>query len=58
MRHAFTHFDLTITPWRCHLTAADGVEGPGETWYNVRRPTTLGMAAPVAGLIARLAGSI
>lgn len=55
IRHAFTHFDLEIIPWRCDDRDGRAVESTGETWYNVRRPSALGLAAPVAGLIARLA---
>jgi A/G-specific adenine glycosylase len=53
IRHAFTHFELEIIPWRCEDLGC-GVEAAGETWYNIRRPPALGLAAPVAGLIASL----
>jgi A/G-specific adenine glycosylase len=59
--HEFTHFTLRITPLLHELPderAASGVmEGGGETWYNSRRPAKLGLAAPVAALVALLAAS-
>ncbi len=54
--HAFTHFELEITPLLCELDTGERapVEGPHETWYNARRPAKLGLAAPVAALVAAL----
>ncbi len=57
--HEFTHFTLVITPL-LHDVAREA-RGPapagaqGETWYNSRRPAKLGLAAPVAALLASLA---
>jgi A/G-specific adenine glycosylase len=57
--HEFTHFTLVITPLvhalgtRCRAPVA--MEAGGETWYNSRRPAKLGLAAPVAALLAALA---
>ena len=53
--HAFTHFELRITPWICQLPEqAEIVEGAMETWYNLDQPSQLGLAAPVAALVAQL----
>ena len=56
--HAFSHFDLAITPLFADLEV-DGarvMEGPAQTWYNSRAPAELGLAAPVATLLRSLAG--
>jgi A/G-specific adenine glycosylase len=57
--HAFSHFDLTIVPLIGALAgvAAGVMEGPGQTWYNSRAPARLGLAAPVAALLAELAAA-
>jgi len=54
--HAFTHFDLTITPLLVHCAAAVAImeEGAG-LWYNVRAPARIGLPAPITALLARLA---
>jgi len=56
VEHAFTHFDLRITPLlvRCRGVAA-GVEEEGSLWYNVRAPARIGLPAPVATMLGRLA---
>jgi A/G-specific adenine glycosylase len=53
--HEFTHFTLEITPLVHELAAPVWVPGEGETWYNSRRPAKLGLATPVATLLANLA---
>ena len=54
IEHAFTHFDLTITPLlvRCSGAAAVTEEG---LWYNIRAPERIGLPAPITALLARLA---
>jgi len=56
--HAFTHFDLTITPVLVDLEPARGLPGVAEgrdgVWYNPRAPQKLGLPAPVAALLASL----
>ncbi len=52
LRHGFTHFELEIHPWV--VASADVVEAEGETWYNLCQPAALGLATPVAALIAQL----
>ena len=54
VEHAFTHFDLRITPLLVRCAAAGVEEGSG-LWYNVRTPARIGLPAPVATLLARLA---
>jgi len=55
--HAFSHFDLAITPLFADLDLAGARvrEGPAQTWYNSRAPAELGLAAPVATLLRTLA---
>ncbi len=54
IQHAFTHFDLTITPWlvRCPGLAAV-MDAPG-LWYNARQPASVGLPAPVKSLLERI----
>ncbi|HET9330160.1 MAG TPA: A/G-specific adenine glycosylase [Steroidobacteraceae bacterium] len=56
IEHAFTHFDLSITPLlvRCAQPAA-AVEDGGSLWYNIRAPARIGLPAPVASLLQGLA---
>jgi A/G-specific adenine glycosylase len=60
IQHAFTHFDLTITPWlvRCTDRSAPGLsavmDAPGSLWYNARRPASIGLPAPVKSLLERI----
>ena len=57
IEHAFTHFDLSITPLlvRCAPQAAIMEEGAG-LWYNIREPAPIGLPAPITALLSRLAG--
>jgi A/G-specific adenine glycosylase len=54
LAHAFSHFDLDIAP----VVATASVDVPAVmepdrwAWYNTRAPARLGLAAPVAGLLA------
>ncbi len=53
VHHAFTHFDLTITPLRARCGGAAAVmEAPGALWYNPREPARVGLPAPIAALLA------
>lgn len=57
VNHGFTHFDLTIMPVILHLDGAARVvrEASDETlWYNLREPARVGLAAPVARLLAQV----
>jgi A/G-specific adenine glycosylase len=54
--HAFTHFDLTITPLLVHAqAAAEVVEEGSSLWYNIRQPARIGLPAPITALLSRLA---
>jgi len=53
VRHAFTHFDLHITPVRARCEGLGIVmEGAEMLWYNAREPATIGMPAPVLALLS------
>lgn len=55
-RHTFSHYHLDIQPIRVTLpTNPEAImEAPDQLWYNRRQPATVGLAAPVASLLARL----
>jgi len=56
-RHAFTHFDLTITPLylECTHPVPRVQEAEGDfVWYNPREPASVGLPAPVHSLLARM----
>ncbi len=57
LEHAFTHFDLTISPLlvRWASPAAEVRDEPG-LWYNIRTPARIGLPAPISALLAGLAG--
>jgi A/G-specific adenine glycosylase len=57
--HAFTHFDLAITPLLSELQdapadAAAVGEGGMRLWYNAEQPARIGLPAPVTTLLAAL----
>jgi A/G-specific adenine glycosylase len=61
VRHAFTHFDLEITPLRATWTEANVREPAAEKeatdsllWYHARRPARIGIPAPIASLLRSL----
>jgi A/G-specific adenine glycosylase len=55
LRHAFTHFDLEITPLRARCEELAGVmEGAATLWYNPREPAHIGVPAPIAALLSSL----
>ena len=56
LEHAFTHFDLTITPLLVQCTGARFLveEGRG-LWYNLSEPARIGLPAPITTLLAHLA---
>lgn len=55
VEHAFTHFDLVITPM---LAACGGTAGSMDAdrtvWYNAREPARLGLPAPIKLLLEEL----
>ena len=55
LRHAFTHFELEISPLLARCTGWSGVmDGPPVLWYNPANPERLGLPAPVSALIQSL----
>ena len=53
LRHAFTHFELEITPLRaCCPDALRIMEDGGTLWYNPREPVRIGLPAPIAALLS------
>jgi A/G-specific adenine glycosylase len=55
LEHAFTHFDLTITPLLARAAGAAAVmEHGGGLWYNLREPARIGLPVPVTTLLSRL----
>ena len=57
VEHAFTHFDLTISPLlvRCAAPAGEVRDEQG-LWYNIRTPARIGLPAPISALLSGLAG--
>jgi A/G-specific adenine glycosylase len=58
-RHTFSHYHLDITPVVVELKATPlaVMEASQQLWYNLRQPPQIGLAAPVASLLASLAGT-
>ena len=55
LRHAFTHFDLDITPLLARCAGPSGVmDGAPTLWYNAAQPDRVGLPAPVTTLIRSL----
>ncbi|HTV78020.1 MAG TPA: A/G-specific adenine glycosylase [Steroidobacteraceae bacterium] len=55
IEHAFTHFDLTITPWLVRCCAPVPVmDAPDSLWYNARQPARVGLPAPMKSLLERI----
>ena len=54
LRHSFTHFTLTITPWLTELAAVpiQAME-PGLRWVGAEEIAMLGLPAPIRRIIAR-----
>ena len=53
--HAFTHFDLVITPLlaRCRDTV-EVAEADRVLWYDIRRPARVGLPAPIQQILKSL----
>jgi A/G-specific adenine glycosylase len=55
VEHAFTHFDLVITPLLAHCAGPAGVMDDAQSvWYNPRDPGRIGLPAPIKTLLERL----
>ena len=58
IEHAFTHFDLVITPLLAHCSDPDGAPNPAQhAWYHVSAPSALGLPAPIQRFLQRLASA-
>ena len=56
LEHAFTHFELRITPLLFRgLRSGAHVEEAGTLWYNLAEPARIGLPAPIHALLASLA---
>ena len=56
VEHAFTHFDLVITPLLMHCSGRAGVMDDAQSvWYNTREPVRIGLPAPIRTLLECLA---
>jgi A/G-specific adenine glycosylase len=57
VEHAFTHFDLVITPLLAHCSGSAPAPDPAQSqWYRAREPARLGLPAPIRLLLENLAG--
>jgi len=57
IEHAFTHFDLVVTPLLTRCEGPVGVsDAPRSLWYNPRRPARIGLPAPIKTLLEGLTG--
>ncbi len=57
LEHAFTHFDLVITPLLAHCSgSASAAEAARHLWYRPRDPARLGLPAPIRLLLETLPG--
>jgi A/G-specific adenine glycosylase len=54
LEHAFTHFDLAITPLLVHCSRGVPLVEEQALWYNLREPARVGLPAPIGTLLARL----
>jgi A/G-specific adenine glycosylase len=56
VEHAFTHFDLVITPLLVRCSGSSGaVQDVESVWYDTRLPARVGLPAPVKTLLEGLA---
>ena len=56
-RHTFSHYHLDIQPVQVNLatTPNEIMASQDRLWYNIRQPPEIGLAAPVANLLGKLA---
>jgi A/G-specific adenine glycosylase len=58
LEHAFTHFDLIITPLLAHCRGSGSApEADRHLWYRPDDPAKLGLPTPIRLLLGRLAGA-
>lgn len=56
--HAFSHFQLNITPVLLKTVKAAALNDRETQWYDLASPPALGLAAPVQRILEHLAGEI
>jgi A/G-specific adenine glycosylase len=52
--HAFTHFDLVITPLVANCQGESRVRDGTALWYDLTRPARVGLPAPIKSLLGTL----
>ena len=57
VRHAFTHFRLTLAPIFCRVQPPPGIGEPGLTWVPLEDAASAGVPAPIRTLIERMTSS-
>lgn len=58
VEHAFTHFDLVITPLLAHCSGNASASDPTQTqWFRARAPARVGLPAPIRLLLEQLTGA-
>lgn len=56
VEHAFTHFNLHLTPLLVRCAGESAVMEEGSSlWYNLRQPARIGLPAPIRTLLQRVA---
>ncbi len=56
LKHAFTHFRLTLEPVLCMVEPALAVSEPGMNWIAIDAAAAAGVPTPIRKLIERIAG--
>ncbi len=56
LKHAFTHFRLTLEPVLCIVEPPPGVGEPGLNWVALDTAATAGVPTPIRKLIERISG--
>jgi A/G-specific adenine glycosylase len=57
VEHAFTHFNLVMTPLLVRCAGESAVMEEGSTlWYNLKLPARVGLPAPIRTLLQLVAG--
>ncbi len=51
LRHAFSHFRLTIDPWRIDVDRPPRVESPGQKWMSVAGAMQAALPAPIRRIL-------
>jgi len=54
LKHAFTHFRLTLQPVLCEVEGASGLAEPGLEWVNLENAAEAGVPTPIRQLIRQV----